>query len=68
MAASSASGKAHVAAPDEQLSLSLPTAPHPVVERLRSLDPNAMTPLQAIQLLGELVNEVNAERGMRNKE
>ena len=53
------------AAPDEQLSLSLPGAPHPVIERLRSLDPNAMTPLQAIQMLGELVNEANEERGMR---
>ena len=55
-------------APDEQLSLSLPSAPHPVVERLRSLDPNAMTPMQAIQVLGELVNELNAERGTRNRE
>ena len=41
-------------ASDEQLSLTLPSAPHPVLERLRSLDPNAMTPLQAIQQLDEL--------------
>jgi DNA mismatch repair protein MutS len=49
------------AVPDEQLSFSLPSAPHPVVERLRSLDANAMTPLQAIQELAELVRKANEE-------
>ena len=29
-------------------------APHPVVERLKSLDPNTMTPLEALALLAEL--------------
>ncbi len=52
--------KPHVV-PDEQLSLSLPSAPHPVIERLRSLDANAMTPLQAIQELAELVRKANEE-------
>lgn len=29
-------------------------APHPVVERLREVDPNRTTPLQALLLLSEL--------------
>jgi DNA mismatch repair protein MutS len=29
--------------------------PHPVVEQLRSLDPNTMTPLQALEMLAQLV-------------
>jgi len=58
VASSSSAAKAQ-ATPDEQLSLSLPGAPHPVIERLRLLDPNAMTPLQAIQQLAELVKEAN---------
>jgi hypothetical protein len=33
---------------------------HPVVQRLREIDPNLVTPMQALQLLGELVEE--AER------
>jgi DNA mismatch repair protein MutS len=33
---------------------------HPVVQRLREVDPNLVTPMQALQLLGELVEE--AER------
>ena len=61
LVASSSSGAKAQVAPDEQLSLSLPSAPHPVIERLRSLDPNAMTPLQAIQQLAELVNEAHEE-------
>ena len=35
--------------------------PHPVVERLRGIDPNAMTPLEALQLLATLSDE--ARRG-----
>jgi DNA mismatch repair protein MutS len=42
-------------APDEQLGLFLATAPHPVVERLQSLDPNALTPIQALLELEQLV-------------
>jgi DNA mismatch repair protein MutS len=38
----------------DQLALFAPAEPHPVVERLRALDPNALTPLQALTLLAEL--------------
>jgi DNA mismatch repair protein MutS len=41
----------------EQLALFAPPLPHPIVERLKSLDPNEMTPLQAIALLAELAEE-----------
>jgi hypothetical protein len=53
-----ASNARSAAAPDEQLTLPLPSMPHPAIERLRSLDTNAMTPLQAIQVLADLVREV----------
>jgi len=33
-------------------------APHPVVEALRALDPNTMTPLQALETLARLVTDV----------
>jgi DNA mismatch repair protein MutS len=42
-------------APDEQLGLFLAATPHPVVERLQSLDPNVMTPIQALLELEALV-------------
>ncbi len=61
LVASNAASTGAPRTPDEQLTLSLPTARDPVIERLRSLDPNAMTPLQAIQELAELVKEVNKE-------
>src|SRR5688572_27049695 len=61
LVASSSSTANAQATPDEQLTLSLPGAAHPVIERLRSLDPNAMTPLQAIQQLAELVKEASAK-------
>ena len=38
--------------------------PHPVVERLRALDINTMTPLQALEQLASLVDEARA--GQRN--
>ncbi|HEU0014206.1 MAG TPA: DNA mismatch repair protein MutS [Longimicrobium sp.] len=43
-------------APDPALQLGLFdfAPPHPVVERLRKLDPNALTPIQALSLLAEL--------------
>jgi DNA mismatch repair protein MutS len=41
---------------DEQLGLFLPR-PDPVVERLRALDTNSMTPLQALQELAGLADE-----------
>ena len=34
--------------------------PHPVVERLRGLDINTMTPLQALEQLARLVDEAKA--------
>ncbi|HEX6966612.1 MAG TPA: DNA mismatch repair protein MutS [Gemmatimonadaceae bacterium] len=37
-------------------------AEHPVVERLREVDPNLVTPMQALQLLVELVDEVQRAR------
>jgi DNA mismatch repair protein MutS len=36
------------------------SAPHPVVARLASLDPNAMTPLEALTTLAALVKEAQA--------
>jgi DNA mismatch repair protein MutS len=41
---------------DDQLGL-FPSALHPVVERLRSFDPNSMTPLDALRLLDDLSKE-----------
>jgi DNA mismatch repair protein MutS len=41
----------------EQLVLFGAPLPHPVVERLKALDPNATTPLQALTLLAQLVEE-----------
>jgi DNA mismatch repair protein MutS len=49
------------AAPGGQLSLLAPLEPdpaHPVLVRLRALDPNRLTPLEALNLLAELVAEV----------
>jgi DNA mismatch repair protein MutS len=40
----------------EQLAL-FGGAPHPALERLRSLEPDAMTPLQALSVLATLVDE-----------
>jgi DNA mismatch repair protein MutS len=38
----------------EQLGFFVPAPPDPVVERLRTIDPDALTPLQALTLLAEL--------------
>ena len=40
-----------------QLGLFGASLPHPVVERLRAVDPNTMTPLQALTLVTELAQE-----------
>jgi DNA mismatch repair protein MutS len=61
LVASRASGVERPAAADAQLGLFLPAAPHPVIERLRGLNTNAMTPLQALQLLAELAKAANEE-------
>jgi DNA mismatch repair protein MutS len=42
--------------------LALFAAPDPLVERLRELDPNALTPLQALTLLAELAAAARGER------
>ena len=49
------------AAADDQLAL-FGAATHPVVEKLKRLDPNAMTPLQALETLAKLVDEASSER------
>jgi DNA mismatch repair protein MutS len=49
-------------AADDQLAL-FGAAPHPVVERLRTLDPNRMTPLQALDVLAQLIDEASRDRG-----
>ncbi len=36
---------------------------HPVVQQLRKVDPNTMTPIQALEMLERLVNEAKEERG-----
>jgi DNA mismatch repair protein MutS len=40
--------------PDVQLGLFEVGLPHPVVERLRAMDVDGLTPLQALNLLAEL--------------
>jgi DNA mismatch repair protein MutS len=46
-----------VAVPTDQLALFAPAMPHPVVERLRAIDVNTLTPLAALQLLAELAEQ-----------
>ena len=36
---------------------------HPVVQQLMNVEPNNMTPIQALELLGRLVDEVKREKG-----
>jgi DNA mismatch repair protein MutS len=58
-------GRAPVAptdATDSQLAL-FGMMTHPVVQQLRNLEPNAMTPIQAIEILARLVDEVKREGG-----
>jgi DNA mismatch repair protein MutS len=45
-------------ATDDQLALFGLTT-HPTVQRLMKLDPNSMTPMQALETLAHLVDEVN---------
>lgn len=62
------SGKAGIAArapravPD-QLGLFGSAFPHPVVERLRALDVNTLTPLEALTLLARLTADARADAG-----
>ena len=46
---------------DEQLGLFQPGVSHPVLDRLKAIDPNAMTPLEALKLLAELREKVDGE-------
>jgi len=50
-------------ATDSQLAL-FGVMTHPVVQQLRNLEPNAMTPIQALEMLARLVDEVKQERGV----
>jgi DNA mismatch repair protein MutS len=52
--------------PDDQLAL-FGTATHPVVQRLRNVEPNTMTPIQALDMLAQLVDEVRREDGGTGK-
>ncbi|MFL5509342.1 MAG: MutS-related protein, partial [Gemmatimonadaceae bacterium] len=36
---------------------------HPVVQQLRTVDPNKMTPIQALEMLARLVDDVKREEG-----
>jgi DNA mismatch repair protein MutS len=51
---------------DDQLAL-FGTAAHPVVERLRNVEPNTMTPIQALEMLAQLVAEVKGDEAGRGK-
>jgi DNA mismatch repair protein MutS len=48
---------------EDQLLLFGTLAPHPVVDRLKTIEPNATTPLQALALLAELVEEAKRPSG-----
>jgi DNA mismatch repair protein MutS len=47
---------------DDQLAL-FGVMTHPVVQQLRKVEPNTMTPIQALDLLARLVDEVKREKG-----
>ena len=49
-------------ATDSQLAL-FGVMTHPVVQQLRNVEPNAMTPIQALEMLARLVDEVKREGG-----
>jgi DNA mismatch repair protein MutS len=52
-----------VAADALQLTFLAPAPPHPLVTRLAALDPNGMTPMQALQLLAELAADARHGSG-----
>jgi DNA mismatch repair protein MutS len=47
---------------DDQLAL-FGVMTHPVVQQLKNVEPNTMTPIQALELLARLVDEVKREKG-----
>jgi DNA mismatch repair protein MutS len=55
-------GARHSAGAEGTEQLGLFGAPHPVVERLKSVDPNELTPMQALALLAELVKDAGGGR------
>ncbi|HEY1951327.1 MAG TPA: DNA mismatch repair protein MutS [Gemmatimonadaceae bacterium] len=58
-------GRAQRARPtttDDQLAL-FGSATHPVVQQLRNVEPNTMTPMQALELVSRLVDDVRREGG-----
>ncbi|MGI8402155.1 MAG: MutS-related protein, partial [Gemmatimonadaceae bacterium] len=54
--------RAAPAIPDDQLAL-FGSMTHPVVQQLRKLEPNAMTPIKALEVLARLVEESKQEEG-----
>ena len=54
-----ASGRA--ASTDDQLAL-FSAATHPVIEKLKQLEPNTITPLQALEMLSRFVDEAKNQR------
>jgi DNA mismatch repair protein MutS len=61
LVASRASAVERPAAADGQLGLFLSAAPNPVIDRLKALDTNSMTPLEALQELAELAKAANED-------
>ncbi|MDQ8164399.1 MAG: DNA mismatch repair protein MutS, partial [Gemmatimonadota bacterium] len=61
LAVALAGGSARKAPSNDQLGLFGAQQEHPVVERLRTLDPNQVTPLEALALLAELAADARAE-------
>jgi DNA mismatch repair protein MutS len=51
-----------IEAPEGQLAL-FGLMPHPVVQQLKNVEPNAMTPIQALEMLARLVDEVKQDGG-----
>ncbi len=49
-------------AADDQLAL-FGLMTHPIVQQLRKVEPNTMTPIQALEMLARLVDEVKQEKG-----
>jgi len=47
---------------DDQLGLFGATS-HPVVQHLRNVEPNTMTPIQALEMLAQLVDEARRDQG-----
>ncbi|HET9798937.1 MAG TPA: DNA mismatch repair protein MutS, partial [Gemmatimonadaceae bacterium] len=58
---STANGRRAAPRPTDQLALFAPTAPHPVVDRLRQTDANTLTPLAALQLVAELAERARGD-------